>query len=249
MEERIKAQTGLVIPCYNEANRLSIKAFRQFMKTHPGFFLCFVDDGSTDATAARLQELCDSDTRCRLLHLEQNRGKAEAVRHGMLWLERYTDIPFCGYFDADLSTPLSFALELQAILQEEPGLEMVFGSRQLAPKNRIKRRRRRHIAGRFVSALINYTLRARFSDTQCGAKLFPARVIAPLFREPFLSSWVFDVEIIQRIKNRHGHREGLARVREIPVSRWNDVGDSKVSSYYIFRLFGELRKIKRSRTR
>lgn len=246
MEKTISAEIGLVIPCYNEENRLNMAAYRQFLSTCPQFFLCFVNDGSTDGTERLLQQLCAEYSNCTLLPLEYNRGKAEAVRHGMLWLQQHSTTPFLGYFDADLSTPLDFALELRRVLQQKNKIQMVFGSRQSADKQHIQRRKRRHIAGRFVSILINFTLQARFSDTQCGAKLFPAEAIKPLFSEPFLSSWVFDVELIQRIKNRHGAAEGLARIAEIPVSRWSDVGDSKVNSAYIFRIFGELLKIRRS---
>lgn len=246
MEKAISAEIGLVIPCYNEENRLNMAAYRQFLSAFPQFFLCFVNDGSTDDTARLLQQLSTEYSNCTLLLLEQNRGKAEAVRHGILWLQQYSTIPFLGYFDADLSTPLNFALELRQVLQQQKQIQMVFGSRQSAAKEHIRRRKRRHIAGRFVSILINFTLQARFSDTQCGAKLFPAQAVQPLFNKPFLSSWVFDVELIQRIKNRYGAAEGLARIAEIPVSRWSDVGDSKVSSGYIFRIFGELLKIRRS---
>jgi dolichyl-phosphate beta-glucosyltransferase len=246
MEKTVSAEIGLVIPCFNEENRLDMAAFGHFLDTFPQFFLCFVDDGSTDRTAGLLKSFCSGRERCRVLHLEQNRGKAEAVRHGMLWLNRHGDIPFLGYFDADLSAPLDFALELRETLLQRPGTWMVFGSRQLADKQHITRRRRRHLAGRFVSALINYAVKARFTDTQCGAKLFPAEAVHPLFQEPFLSSWIFDVELIQRICNQFGHNEGMARIAEIPVSRWRDVGDSKVSPGYIFKLFGELRRIRRT---
>jgi len=248
MEKTVKAEIGLVIPCFNEENRLDIAAFGQFLDAFPQFYLCFVDDGSTDGTAGILRNFCGTGARCSVLHLEQNRGKAEAVRHGMLWLNRHGDIPFLGYFDADLSAPPEFALELRNTLLQRPGTWMVFGSRQLADKQHIIRRRRRHLAGRFVSALINYTVKARFTDTQCGAKLFPAEAVHPLFQEPFLSSWIFDVELIQRIRNLFGHSEGMARIAEIPVSRWRDVGDSKVSPGYIFKLFGELHRIHRSRS-
>jgi hypothetical protein len=34
-------------------------------------------------------------------------------------------------------------------------------------------------------------------------------------------------------------------IKEIPVNQWKDVGNSKVSSWYVFKMIGELLSIKR----
>ena len=48
----------VVVPCYNEAERLDGAAFQDFVRAHEGARLLFVDDGSRDGTAALLAELC-----------------------------------------------------------------------------------------------------------------------------------------------------------------------------------------------
>ena len=73
----------VVIPCFDEAERLDADAFAA-LATHVDR-LIFVDDGSTDGTAAVLRGLVDSHPhRVELVSLPHNVGKAEAVRIGLL---------------------------------------------------------------------------------------------------------------------------------------------------------------------
>ncbi len=50
-------KTGIVIPCYNEENRLPQDAFIVFLKENPNYFICFVNDGSKDKTLSVLYDL------------------------------------------------------------------------------------------------------------------------------------------------------------------------------------------------
>lgn len=246
MEKTIISDISLVIPCYNEEFRLNKEEFISFSKANPHVTLCLVNDGSKDKTKEIIEELQRDCHNIYSLHISENVGKAEAVRRGILYIKEQIQTSYIGYFDADLSTPLDFANQLQLILETEPQLWMVFGSRQLAPQEKIKRRKRRHAAGRIVSKLINLSLNIHFADTQCGAKLFRRNTIEALFEEPFVSTWVFDVELIHRIKKIHPHTQIESLVKEIPVSSWHDVGESKVSPFYFFKLLRELVKIRRS---
>ena len=78
-------QTIVVVPCYNEAQRLSAEAFVEHARRRPRQQFLFVDDGSRDATWSVLQEMCQRlPEQLACMQLPQNRGKAEAVRQGML---------------------------------------------------------------------------------------------------------------------------------------------------------------------
>ena len=78
------ASASIIIPCYNEEKRLDLPSFREFKSSHTITFL-FVNDGSTDQTLQLLQSLNASDpTKFAVLNFAQNRGKAEAVRQGLL---------------------------------------------------------------------------------------------------------------------------------------------------------------------
>ncbi len=77
-------RTVLVVPCYNEAERLPEREFRAFVAQTPDVDLLFVDDGSTDRTAERLAALSEAHPgRISMLRLNANRGKGEAVRAGL----------------------------------------------------------------------------------------------------------------------------------------------------------------------
>lgn len=84
-DDRPRPDLVLVVPCYNEASRLVPEAFVRFAAARPSARLLFVDDGSTDGTAGVLGRVCDAAPgTASVLHLAHNRGKADAVRQGML---------------------------------------------------------------------------------------------------------------------------------------------------------------------
>src|SRR5437868_14154596 len=95
---------AIIIPCYNEAKRLHKNAFVQFISIHPDVHIYFVNDGSTDGTGNILKELQEQSLSISIINLQQNKGKGEAIRAGMLQL--YHEYEYIGYLDADLSTSL-----------------------------------------------------------------------------------------------------------------------------------------------
>jgi hypothetical protein len=84
-------------------------------------------------------------------------------------------------------------------------------------------------------------------DTQCGAKLFRASpVVRSLFQQPFLTRWLFDVEIIARFIQacRCDQPESPKDlIYEFPLLTWKDVAGSKVKPVDFFRSFYDLARI------
>lgn len=214
------------------------------LKLHPQHAFCFVDDGSTDATRDLIKGIQQECTNAYGVWLDKNGGKAMAVYQGFQYAMEHVPARFYGYMDADLATPLSFIEVLEKELQANANLYMVFGSRQLAQKHAVERKLFRHYSGRLVSAFITWSLKKKYGDTQCGAKLFSKPGAWLAFGQPFISSWIFDVEIIKRLLVKFGLTEGPQRILEIPVTQWRDVGNSKVSTLYFFRMCRELIKIR-----
>jgi len=75
--------TVVVIPAYNEAERLDVAAFKSYAAATPGVGLLFVNDGSTDATAEAVEKLRDDMPVTRVDH-DTNRGLGETIRTGLL---------------------------------------------------------------------------------------------------------------------------------------------------------------------
>ena len=197
MRQCAPVHTVIVVPCYNEEHRLQTEEFRSFAMAPHRVDFCFVNDGSTDGTLRVLHALRDSDpARFSVVNLERNSGKAEAVRRGILSVsERKADVT--GFWDADLATPLSELPGFMEILETRPEIAMVFGARVRLLGRDISRNPARHYLGRIGATLISSTLGLAVYDTQCGAKVFRIDdALTQVFSRPFLSRWIFDVEVI-----------------------------------------------------
>lgn len=222
----------ILVPCYNEADRLDVPQFTHFAADHPDIDFLFIDDGSTDQTAQVLDDLAAHPGCARLL-LPKNGGKAEAVRQGMrAALARPQPADALGFWDADLATPLSDIPAFVALLDRRPQVEMVIGSRVRLLGRHIDRNPARHYLGRVTATLVSNMLGLPVYDTQCGAKLFRRTPhLAQLFAAPFSSRWAFDVEVIARWLGVHtGQDRDLLceRIVEFPLERWTDVPDTRI---------------------
>lgn len=224
--------TTIVVPCYNEAQRLQLDRFEQFAASQPQISFLFVDDGSKDATSEIIQPLVErKPEQFQLLQQPVNGGKAEAVRSG--FLKAFELEPtIVGFWDADLSTPLD---ELPLMLEEfaaRDDLEMVFGARVNLLGRSVKRKLLRHWIGRIFATFVAQMLGLAIYDTQCGAKLFRVTPeLKEIFEQPFLSRWIFDVEIIARsigIRQRNGDPPVSSVICEQPLMHWYDVEGSKL---------------------
>lgn len=241
------SQVALVVPCHDEARRLDVGAYRLHLDQNPGLLLIFVDDGSTDATGAILEDLARHfPGQVRVIRLEENRGKGEAVRRGMR-AALDTGRRFVGYWDADLATPLAAVRLLGADLEAHPEALLVMGARVRLLGHHIERRRTRHVLGRAFATVAAHTLDLPVYDTQCGAKLFRVGdATREVFQEPFLTRWLFDIEILARLRRDHGLGDLRRRIREVPLPEWTDIGPSKVRPLDFVAAWRDLRRIRRA---
>ncbi|MGC8603952.1 MAG: glycosyltransferase [Desulfomonilaceae bacterium] len=241
-------ETVIVVPCYNEANRLREKAFLDFINDRERLCILFVNDGSNDGTLDILRNICNhAPHRLHLLNLDTNRGKAEAIRSGFIEAIKWGP-NFIAMWDADLATPLSMVIEFLEFMRNNESVILVMGSRVKLLGRRIERSRSRHILGRLAATLISYTLKLEVYDTQCGAKLFRVNDLTrSIFNSPFLSTWIFDVELIARLIQARKGKEKTPLdqlICEIPLHEWIDVGGSKIRPGHYARSLVELLRIK-----
>lgn len=228
------AKTMVVVPCYNEAERLNKDEFLKTLSARPDLSFVFVNDGSTDATFAALLTLQLANPRqIEVVNLPQNGGKAEAVRKGLQHACRI-GAQVVGYWDADLATPLDAIADFEKVMDRYTDVSVVFGARRQLLGHRIERTLMRRTVSRVCAGLARLAVGLRISDTQCGAKLLrntPALNAA--LATPFTAGWLFDVELFTRIAGATA--TPAKSFYEMPLAEWTEVAGSKVSGRAIVR--------------
>lgn len=228
----------ITVPCYNESKRLNTDEFKAFSESHPDISFMLVNDGSVDSTLDKIQKLAELDDHRFMVHsLMENRGKAEAVRAGILKSLELKP-KYVGIWDADLATPLLEIPRFCRIMEQKPEVLMVFGARVKLMGRTIVRPTARHYLGRISATLISMTLGLPIYDTQCGAKMFRVNnYLGNLFEDEFLSSWIFDVEIVARLMSHNMGKTTWDCIYELPLNEWTHKGGSKIKAIdYILAL-------------
>ena len=235
----------IIIPCYNEADRLDTNKFIDYLSKNSHLHFIFIDDGSTDNTNLIIKQIIlKFNSLASLLINETNKGKAESVRLGVI--ESYKMNPdYVGFLDADLATPIEEIDNLIKIIKKDKTKEVVFASRIQLIGSEIKRNYFRHFFGRVFATVVSNILNLPVYDTQCGAKIFSRKICDDIFYEQFISPWLFDVELFARLLNVYGMERTIQMSYEHPVSKWVDIDGSKVKPIYFLKAPFELLKIVR----
>lgn len=226
----VMRKTRIIVPCYNEAERLSPQAFLLALQENPHLSFLFVNDGSSDDTLGVLTGMKEKNpAQVEIVSLTRNSGKAEAVRRGML---EAVAGPFdnIGYWDADLATPLYAIGDFCAVL-DKGDTQAVIGSRVCLLGRKIERRVMRHYLGRAFATCASLLLKIRIYDTQCGAKIFRnSPALRMVFSAPFKVKWTFDVEMFARFPLVLGISadEVSSKWVEYPLLEWTDIKGSKI---------------------
>lgn len=234
----------VIIPCYNEEHRIPLDQFKDFTDRASVFDFCFVNDGSYDRTKEVLDEFVrNNHGRFYFFDQQPNQGKAEAVRNGMKHILAVGNYDYVGFLDADLATPLEELPELLKVMEEREKVNMVMGARLKRLGANVQRKNMRHYMGRVFATVVSVLFRLPVYDSQCGAKLIKTSLASRIFNEPFHSQWLFDVELLLRI--RRICPDYASAVYEYPLNEWIEQGGSKIRFSHLLRMPGELFKIYR----
>ena len=104
---------SFVVPCYQEESALA--AFAPLLPAIEADEIVFVDDGSTDGTAAGLAALAATDERIAVVTHPENRGVGAAMRTGAA----ATGGDVVVFYDVDATYPLADAAGLVADLGDD----------------------------------------------------------------------------------------------------------------------------------
>lgn len=230
---------ALIIPCFNESRRLDATAFTSASSEELKFL--FVDDGSTDGSYDFLLKSFEGNPHCRVIRMKQNVGKGEAIRTAALELAKmdwWKNLKWFGFWDADLATPLTEVPHFLKFAELYQDVDSIWGSRVYRLGSEIKRSALRHYLGRGFATLVHQLLHVEAYDTQCGAKLFKKDLLESGFSHPFLSRWIFDIEILLRLERKN--------IIEYPLTQWQDIPGSKLKvSREILRVFRDILRIRK----
>jgi putative flippase GtrA len=178
------------------------------------FRITIADNASTDGTALVAHRLSHEYGEVRAVFLPQ-KGRGRALKE--VWSASGSQV--LAYMDVDLSTDLNALLPLVAPLLSGHS-DIAIGSR-LTRGSRTLRGPKREIISRCYNLLLRGTLRAGFTDAQCGFKAIRADVARELLPMVEDTAWFFDTELLVLAE-----RAGL-RIHEVPVD-WIDDPDSRV---------------------
>jgi putative flippase GtrA len=207
----------VVIPVHNEEVALAdtVDRLTRHLDTLPwSWQVTIADNASTDATALVARRLAREYAGVRVVTLPE-KGRGRALKQ--VWSASESEV--LAYMDVDLSTDLNALLPLVAPLLSGHS-DLAIGSR-LTRGSSVVRGPRRELVSRGYNVLLRSTLRARFSDAQCGFKAIRrpvAQALLPLVED---DTWFFDTELLVLAE-----RSGL-RIHEVPVD-WVDDPDSRV---------------------
>lgn len=234
---------SIIIPCYNEEQRLNQDAFKAYSNDNKFIDFLFVNDGSSDSTANILKKLSASNNNFSFLDLDQNQGKAGAIREGVLSLQADNTYDFIGYFDADLATPLFEINNFLEQIEKRKDMLFIMGTRFARMGAQINRKASRHYIGRIFATLVSLILKIPVYDTQCGAKLIHKSVVFKLFKEPLITKWLFDVELLARLEKLIGYKQAKKVILEVPLQQWDEIAGSKLKPTDFLQAPIELLKI------
>ena len=236
---------GIVVPCFNEEFRISIKGWIQTINTLGNNCVwVFVDDGSKDRTFEILGEL--SGPNVKVLRLPTNCGKGEAVRAGLNFCisDDNFNVSQIGYLDADGAFALSDIIELTQFAETKIDLGSEFttliGSRVKLAGRSIQRNFVRHILGRIITTYVCFGWDKAPYDTQSGFKLFRnSSDFRQVIAKKFETKWFFDIEILVRLEAFSN-----SLVWEYPLLFWHDVASSNIRSKQFILISREIFKIR-----
>ena len=209
---------SIIIPAYNEEDRILplLQKLATLQTPSETIELIIVDDGSSDRTSSLCrQEIEHQFPRGKLITLEKNRGKGNALRTGVA----VSSSPVVITMDADMATDLSAIEPAIKGLQEH---HIVVGSRSIKGSQTQGTTSARRFVTIGFSFFLQLLTRHKISDTQCGFKAYRSPVAKMLFSSSRLKGFAQDAEILD-LAYRHNFS-----ILEIPV-RWTSVPGSKVN--------------------
>ncbi len=161
---------SVVIPLCNEESNVPIlvgKLTEAMGALGIGYEVLFINDGSTDSTAARIHEACVADHRLKAIHFRRNYGQTAAMQAGFAHARGEIIVAM----DGDLQNDPADIAKVVAKLDE--GFDLVSGWR----KDRQDHPIRRNFLSRVANGLISNASGVHLHDYGCSLKAYRREVL------------------------------------------------------------------------
>jgi glycosyltransferase involved in cell wall biosynthesis len=228
------SKTLLVIPHYNDADRLEpfLKSLVEVLPSH--FSILVSDDGSASGQRERLNQIIGQYTSQAResgprvlppLFVEENTGKGGAVRRGWDYgLGREVcEFSLLAFADADGAVSAGEIVRAERhVRQNDQEIDALFGSRVKMLGRTVTRSLKRHLSGRIFATLVSWLGNVPAYDTQCGIKILKTDTYRKIRPGMQTLGFAFDVELCLLLQASEN------RMIEFPID-WHDVPGSKVS--------------------
>jgi dolichyl-phosphate beta-glucosyltransferase len=230
---------SVVIPAYNEANRIgpTLRAAGEWLSRQPfASEVVVVDNRSSDATPDVVRQWAQTFPFIRLIH-EQRGGKGYAVQAGMLAAVGQIRL----FMDADNSTTVDHFEKMRPAL--EGGCDVVIGSLAVPGAVVVQGGGEpiwRVVLGKLGNLWIQLFAVPGIWDTQRGFKVFTAKAAEEIFPRLTIFGWGFDVEVLAVGRTR-GYK-----IAEVPIT-WNNGPDSRVNVWAYPKTLLDTLKVARRR--
>jgi glycosyltransferase involved in cell wall biosynthesis len=195
---------SVVVPVRNEAGNIAplVAEIATAIDGQWPFELIYVDDGSSDGTAAELKRLMAQYPWLRRIHHQQSCGQSAAVRSGV----QAARAPMIVTLDGDgQNNPAFIPTMLRALEQGGPRVGLIAGQRVGRKASAFKK-----LQSRIANGVRGAVLRDGTRDTGCGLKAFR--------RDVFLALPYFDGlhRFLPALVRREGYHIGYVDVVDRP---------------------------------
>ena len=238
IEDRL-SKIMMIVPCFNEGNRLNLEYWQRITQEVSCEWL-FINDGSTDNTINKL-ELING---IKILSFEKNEGKAESIRKGINYIIENPELDNynIGYIDSDDAFIIDDIKKvLDKFININENFDAIWASRVALAGRNISRNSKRHLISRVIVTLLGVAYPEIPYDPQTGFKIFKAHTLSKeLISKKFKTRWFVDLEILTRIEQIDKRR---VKIWEEPVSYWRDIPGTKIKGLELVRVVSEIFKV------
>jgi len=207
---------SVVIPIFNEARSLDELYRRTLAALEPGprtYELIFVDDGSTDGTWRRLEELHESDARVHAVRFKRNFGQHPAMHAGLARARGDVVVTMDG--------------DLQNAPEDIPRLvDAVDAGHDVASGCRAGRRDSwgRTLPSRLINGMLRRFTGVAITDFGCAFNAYRRDAVLPMLgaigKQKFTKALVLSggASVVE-VDVRHAPREGSSRYSPLRLTR------------------------------